>query len=474
MPVIRDEFLLLWKHSKAGHEVKVRELIEEFNAVALNLVNQKHYRKGTTPLMEAAACRCGGPVVAKLISAGADVNDVDDTKLKGTALHYAAMTNRNSIVTEILLEAGADAYAVNRMGHTPLDVARQYGRKEVGAVLLNHMKVYAGWLYLRGRFCWRRRWVVVVACNKQQTSTELCIFRHPGKLRPELVMLIDEAARMTHFSSTDTYSWLKRDNAFVFDKPVMCHRVRRHKFTRSPICKKTMSLEDVQTQHFTFATDKLSDLAQWHRVMQKSNFRPCEDDSSFFKTSLVDTQKGECYYWPHELVESLRTSILKEQDQERDIANDSLYQRLRATFQQRQSVAASSVLDEQAQEQPEAPTRPSSYEESIEEVPSQNYQMQVSYGPRIDQSGALLKRDKDKRNSSAMQPVKYIEVPSIAQQSYMDGEETNSSISIFSESESESAGSEYATEILLLSDNNSCASSMEGQEDTEQVNIQNY
>lgn len=74
--------------------------------MARNLVNFKHHRKGTTPLMEAANCRCGEPVVAKLIAAGADVNDVDDTRLKNTALHYAAMTNRDSLTTETLLEAG--------------------------------------------------------------------------------------------------------------------------------------------------------------------------------------------------------------------------------------------------------------------------------------------------------------------------------------------------------------------------------
>lgn len=469
MPIQRNDFLVLWKLSRSGDEVKVQEEIEESDAVARNLVNFKHHRKGTTPLMEAAACRGGEPVVTKLIAAGADVNDVDDTRLKNTALHYAATTNPDPLATKTLLEAGADAFAVNRKGLTPLDVARQNGRKAVGTVLMNHMKVHAGWLYLRGKFRWKRRWAVVVACNRQRTSTELCIFRRQGDLRPDLVMLIDEAARVSHFPSTDSYSWLKRENAFVFDKPVMCHRIKGRKFTRAPICRKTMSLDDVQTLHYVFAADSLNNLAQWRRVLQSSNFCSRESRSSLNRTSLVETQNGELYYWPHELVENLRSSILREQDQQREEANDPLYQRLRATFEQRQSELAP---DAQQAPQPQAPTQLlPSYENSVDDLPP-NFQRRATPGQLVDQPRALVNRDQSRVHFTPIQPVKYIEVPLAAQQPYIDCQDTNSSVSIVTGSDFDTAGPEFETGIMILSDNESRTSQPQQSSNQEQeINI---
>ncbi|KAH7476947.1 hypothetical protein KRP22_000877 [Phytophthora ramorum] len=468
MPIPRNDFLVLWKLSGAGDEDKVQGQIEESDAVARNLVNFKHHRKGTTPLMEAAACRCGEPVVSKLIGAGADVNDVDDTKLRNTALHYAAMTNRNALTAETLLEAGADAFAVNRKGFTPLDIARQNGRKVVGAVLLEHMKVHAGWLFLRGKFRWNKRWAVVVACNKQRTSTELCIFRRPGDLRPDLVMLVDEAARMTNFPSTDSYSWLKRENAFVFDKPVMCHRVKRHKFTRSPICRKTMSLDDVQTLHFVFAADSLNNLAQWRRVLQSSNFFSRDSRSSLYRSSLFETQNGELYYWPHELVENLRSSILREHEQQREAANDPLYQRLRATFERRESEAAPNDPTPEPDRTPTQP--PPSYEDSVDEVLPNFHRRPVS-GQRADQSRVAQSREPNRVHfTPPPQPVKYVEVPLAAQQPYIDEQQTNSSVSIISGSEMDTAGPEFSTGILLLTDTDSRASQPQQSPDQEEEN----
>ncbi|EEY67772.1 uncharacterized protein PITG_18002 [Phytophthora infestans T30-4] len=465
MPIQRNDFLVLWKLSRSGDEVKVQEEIEESDAVARNLVNFKHHRKGTTPLMEAAACRGGEPVVTKLIAAGADVNDVDDTRLKNTALHYAATTNPDPLATETLLEAGADAFAVNRKGLTPLDVARQNGRKAVGTVLMNLMKVHAGWLYLRGKFRWKRRWAVVVACNRQRTSTELCIFRRQGDLRPDLVMLIDEAARVSHFPSTDSYSWLKRENAFVFDKPVMCHRIKGRKFTRAPICRKTMSLDDVQTLHYVFAADSLNNLAQWRRVLQSFNFCSRKSRSSLNRTSLVETQNGELYYWPHELVENLRSSILREQDQQREEANDPLYQRLRATFEQRQSELAPNA---QQAPQPQAPTQLlPSYENSVDDLPP-NFQRRATPGQLVDQPRALVNRDQSRVHFTPIQPVKYIEVPLAAQQPYIDCQDTNSSVSIVTGSDFDTAGPEFETGIMILSDNESRTSQPQQSSNQEQ------
>ncbi|RLN73404.1 hypothetical protein BBJ28_00021534, partial [Nothophytophthora sp. Chile5] len=137
----RAECISLWKAARAGDEAKLqRILVDSPDDVARNFINWKHHRKGTTPLMVAAECRHGEPAICQLIVAGADVNAEDDTKLKNTALHYAAMTSRDSLTTEALLEAGADAFALNRKGLSPLDLARQNRRGMVAGVLMEHMK----------------------------------------------------------------------------------------------------------------------------------------------------------------------------------------------------------------------------------------------------------------------------------------------------------------------------------------------
>lgn len=455
MPTARAECLLLWKLARGGDEVTIQQEIEDSDAVARNLVNWKHNRKGTTPLMEAAACRCGEPAVAKLIAAGADVNDVDDTKLKNTALHYAATTNNDAMTTETLLEAGADAFAVNRKGFTPLDVARQHRRKKVGAVLLEHMKVHSGWLFLRGRFRWKKRWAVVVACNKQRTSTELCIFRRQGDLRPELVMLIDEAARMTLIPSNDSYSWLKHDNAFIFDKPVMCHSVKRQKFTRSPICRKTMSLENVQTKHLVFAADSYNNLVQWRRVLLSSNFYSRDSRSFQYQPPLYEAPNGELYYWPHELVENLRSSLLKEQEQQREADNDTLYQRLRSTFEQRESEAAQDTPAQQQEPEVEPTAQPP------DEPVDRNDELPPNFRRREEQSaGDQPVRETRDQNPNRVhftpppQPTKYVEVPRAAQRQYV-GRPQAAPASVTSGSDIDTVGPEFATGILLLTDTES-------------------
>ncbi|RLN88006.1 hypothetical protein BBJ28_00003871 [Nothophytophthora sp. Chile5] len=454
------ECLAMWKAARAGDDAKLQEQLEESDAVARNLVNWVHHRKGTTPLMEAAACRRGEAAVGKLIAAGADVNAFDNTKLKNTALHYAAMTNRDRLSTETLLEAGADAFAVNRKGLTPLDIARQYGRRVAGGVLLEHMKVHSGWLFLRGKFRWKKRWGVVVACNKQRTSTELCVFHRPGDLRPDFVMLIDEAAKVALFPSTDSFSWLKRENAFVFDKPVMCHRVKQHKFTRSPICRKTMSLEDVQTRHLVFAADSYNNLSHWRRVLQSSNFYVRETGSPVYQAPLFEAPNGELYYWPHELVENLRSSMMKEQEQQREAADDPLFQRLRATLEQRRSQLAEDLQDELVQEPPprrvQSPPPPTQNEvEELEELPP-NFQRRGETEPSEPE-----RRERNRVHFTSPQPPKHIEVPLAAQQQYIGGP-AMSSASVTSGSDSDSVGPEFATGMLLLTDTGSRGSPREG------------
>ncbi|EGZ23956.1 hypothetical protein PHYSODRAFT_481842 [Phytophthora sojae] len=277
--------------------------------------------------MVAAESKRGEAAVRKLIAAGAQVNAEDDTKLQNTALHYAAMSNRDSLVIDALLEAGADAFALNRKGLSPLDLARQYRRVEVAGALMEHMKVHSGWLFLRSKLRWKKRWGVVVACNKQRTSKELCIFHKPGELRPDAVLLVDEAARASPFPSSDSFCWLKRDNAFIFDKPVLCQRAKRQKLTRSPICRKTMSQEDVQTRDLVFAADSLHNLERWKEVLQSSNFYSRDRGVPLVDMPPFDAPHGELYYWPHELVQNVRSSVLRQQEQQQD-EGSPLFRRL--------------------------------------------------------------------------------------------------------------------------------------------------
>ncbi|POM71145.1 MMS19 nucleotide excision repair protein, partial [Phytophthora palmivora] len=385
------EEIALWRTAKSCNAKKLQQLVsKESNDSIQALLDHPHPVKGTTPLMVAASKKYGVEtvrslidlgadldakdsakhkntalhyaaysnriaqleilldagadtfalnakegIVRQLIAAGADVNAEDGTKLMNTALHYAAMTNRDSLVVDALLNEGADAFALNRKGLSPLDLARQYRRGAVAAALMEHMKVHSGWLFLRGQFRWKKRWAVVVACNKQRTSRELCIFHHPRDVRPDAVLLVDEAARASPFASSDSFCWLKRENAFIFDKPVMCQRVKRQKLTRSPVCRKTMSQEDVQTRDLVFAADSLHSLECWQRVLQSSNFYDRETGAPLYDLPPFDAPHGELYYWPHELVENVRSSTLRRQEQREE--DTPLFERLRRTLENSQS-----------------------------------------------------------------------------------------------------------------------------------------
>ncbi|CEG42583.1 hypothetical protein F443_06350 [Plasmopara halstedii] len=332
----RAECVAVWKAARDGDDAKLRELlVDTRDALGPNLVNWKHHNHGTTALMVAAESKRGAEVVWQLVSAGADVNAEDDTKLKNTALHYAAMTKCDSGVVDALLASGADAFAINRKGLSPIDLARLYRREAVVASLTDHMKIHSGWLYLRGKVHWKKRWGVVMACNKQRTSRELCLFQNPKDIRPEAVLLVDEASRASPFVSSDNYFWLKREYAFVFDKPVMWQNVRRQKLTRSPICRKTMSLEDVQIRHLVFAADNHYNVKCWQRVLESTNFYDHETGASLYGLQPYDAAHGELYYWPHELVQNVRSSM-KRQSEARNFGNTTFYERLRHSLDQAQ------------------------------------------------------------------------------------------------------------------------------------------
>lgn len=331
----RAECQAIWKAAKRGDDVRLAGLLgltgdeDARDDVARNIVNWIHHRRGTTSLMAAAASnRSNGSAecVRLLLFKGADVNAVSQDM--NTPLHYAAEgSGDDPVVVQMLLDAGADPFAVNRRGHTPLDIARIRKRKLVARALTEKMQVHADWLCIRGTFRWRRRWGVLMACNSARSATELCLFRDRDTVRPEAVLLMDETATAFRFSSTDSYCWLKRADAFTLSKPVMCQRVRGDKFTRAPVCRKTMSFADSETVNMVFAAEGDARLQAWMRALSRAHGRQLSNGSSFAtitSTGLRSTE-NELYYWPHQL--SLSQSLDQQQlEPQRALTSGSSYQ----------------------------------------------------------------------------------------------------------------------------------------------------
>ena len=87
--------------------------------------------QGEPTLLNAATS--GNPaIVAMLIAAGADVAIVND--VQQTALHVAVESDERLLVTELLLDAGADLNALH-WGDTPLDVAIDNRALQTAALL---------------------------------------------------------------------------------------------------------------------------------------------------------------------------------------------------------------------------------------------------------------------------------------------------------------------------------------------------
>jgi hypothetical protein len=315
----RAECQAIWKAAKRGDDARLSSLLsgaaEGGDDVARNQIDWVHHRRGTTALMVAAASsgrRVNGSAecVRLLLAHGANANATSLSQDMSTPLHFAAEgKGDDSMVVELLLGAGADPFAVNRRGHTPLDVARIRHRKFVAHALTDRMQVHADWLYLRGTFRWRRRWGVLLACNTPRSATELCIFKDRDTVRPEAVLLLDETATAFRFGSADSYSWLKRADAFTLSKPVMCQSVSRDKFTRAPVCRKTMSFGNSETRNIVFAADDETKLTAWMRALSRSQAQHLGGvgsgsltASSSFGPRSTDI---EMFYWPHELRQSL-------------------------------------------------------------------------------------------------------------------------------------------------------------------------
>ncbi|POM64911.1 LOW QUALITY PROTEIN: Hypothetical protein PHPALM_19495, partial [Phytophthora palmivora] len=220
------EEIALWRAAKSCNAKKLQQLVsKESNDSIQALLDHPHPVKGTTPLMVAASKKYGVETVRSLIDLGADLDAKDSAKHKNTALHYAAYSNRIAQL-EILLDAGADTFALNAKGHTALDVARLRGRKEATAALTSRLK----WLVVSKSLLgfWKRRWCVLLACNAKHTATELSIFSSPDKAHPEAVIWQDTLADTTHCS---TFSDGK-PNGFKLDSLVVYQRLFSRRYSR--------------------------------------------------------------------------------------------------------------------------------------------------------------------------------------------------------------------------------------------------
>jgi ankyrin repeat protein len=79
----------------------------------------------------------GAAATRLLVEHGSDVNAFADNELGVHPLNSAVAAGKRETV-ETLLGAGADPNAPTRSGHTPLDVAKANGDKEIAALLRSH------------------------------------------------------------------------------------------------------------------------------------------------------------------------------------------------------------------------------------------------------------------------------------------------------------------------------------------------
>jgi ankyrin repeat protein len=108
---------------------------------SVNAVNNR----GRTPLFDLLAAYVSTPAkVSILIQRSADLNiqDIDgDTALHYMMMFYVMVNVEGEIeIAKLLLDNGADIYALNEKGETPADVATRYKRTVVGAYLRERME----------------------------------------------------------------------------------------------------------------------------------------------------------------------------------------------------------------------------------------------------------------------------------------------------------------------------------------------
>lgn len=107
----------------------IKTLAEKYHITDLNAVNQD----GETPLMSAAWDEENLEQMRLLITAGADVNLVDEL---GESALSTACNECNTDAAKLLVEAGADVNVANDEGHTPLMSAAMWSEAELVEILL--------------------------------------------------------------------------------------------------------------------------------------------------------------------------------------------------------------------------------------------------------------------------------------------------------------------------------------------------
>ncbi|RLN73406.1 hypothetical protein BBJ28_00021533 [Nothophytophthora sp. Chile5] len=256
------EDLTLWNAAKRGSDKKLRRSISSRHA----LLNQPHSVKGTTPLMVAATKKSGVEAVRVLIELGAQLDAVDSGKHKSTALHYAAYNNRVAQL-ELLLNAGASIFTLNAKGHSPLDVARLRGRKEASSVLTARLQMHSGWLHLRSKSLlgiWKRRWCVLLACNQERTTAELCIFHDPGHPHPDSVIWLESSTEATCCPASSD----GRANGFTLDQRVVYQRLSHRRYSRYQSSGRLHGEKGkMEQREYLFACDTEANRDAWMSVL---------------------------------------------------------------------------------------------------------------------------------------------------------------------------------------------------------------
>ena len=125
--VIEGTTVLHWAAFKGG--AKHRLLAGVLIAAGENVDIPAKGGDGWTPLM-IASYRSNDAIVKQLLAAEADVQLID-TAHGRTALHLAAMKEKNKTTVELLLKAGSDPSVNDVLGHTPLDLAKAAGHDDV-------------------------------------------------------------------------------------------------------------------------------------------------------------------------------------------------------------------------------------------------------------------------------------------------------------------------------------------------------
>ncbi|TMW63548.1 hypothetical protein Poli38472_002489 [Pythium oligandrum] len=276
------DVVALWKAAKKHDKDRVQELLLKAT-MSLEVLNFYHPKKHTTPLM--AAClkadkgqkkpsRSAFEVIRLLIEFGADPVLRDKTPFGYTALHYAAMSNQSRSI-ELLMRMGADPFALNCLGHAPIDFARWEEKAEARDMLTQNARVKEGWLEVKreklsGLGIWKKRFCVVLACDPAQSVLEFAMFRHSYDFRPVAILLLRVGDIGMDPVDPEAKSWSKRPNTFTFDRPVVVYDTSsRTGFSRHRTSRERRENTGNGTATMFFAAENPDEQAQWMSLFQR-------------------------------------------------------------------------------------------------------------------------------------------------------------------------------------------------------------